>query len=234
MGRLAPVSAVLGRVEGLKGYHDITRYPDAAWFPAWCCSAGTRPCSSPTPNCSVTACGLPSPHRPRRCAGWSWRRTGYQRRRHCRGYPGRIGRNPARGRHRVVFCRDEGPRQGQAEAIRPICAVRRGDLFPDHGAAVSRYLKTSRWIGRTRRTRCHDQAELWSLAAPSAGPTSHARSQAWSSCSKAPGPPSRRGTRDVLGEHVQDLGRRRVRRLGGSPCETACRGRCRSDTASRP
>ncbi len=34
MGRLAPAhSAVLGRAEGVKGYHDITRYPDARQIP---------------------------------------------------------------------------------------------------------------------------------------------------------------------------------------------------------
>jgi MFS superfamily sulfate permease-like transporter len=33
VGRLAPHSAVLGRVDGVKGYHDITRYPEARRVP---------------------------------------------------------------------------------------------------------------------------------------------------------------------------------------------------------
>ena len=38
-----PHSAVLGRADGVKGYHDITRYPrGAAASPAWSCSAGMR------------------------------------------------------------------------------------------------------------------------------------------------------------------------------------------------
>jgi MFS superfamily sulfate permease-like transporter len=33
VGRLAPHSTVLGRAHGVKGYHDITRYPDARQIP---------------------------------------------------------------------------------------------------------------------------------------------------------------------------------------------------------
>ena len=48
-----PHSAVLGRVEGMKGYHDIARHPDARQIPGlvlfrW----DAPPCSSPTRNCS--------------------------------------------------------------------------------------------------------------------------------------------------------------------------------------
>jgi MFS superfamily sulfate permease-like transporter len=78
-----PHFAVLGRAEGVKGYHDITRYPRPASCPGWCCSAGTRRCSSPTPSCSASVCSTrgnesPTPVR--------WlvvaRRAGHQRRRH--------------------------------------------------------------------------------------------------------------------------------------------------------
>ena len=65
-----PHSAVLGRVDGVKGYHDITRYPrGAAASPGWSCSAGMRPCSSPTPSSSATACSRRWRARPRR-ASW--------------------------------------------------------------------------------------------------------------------------------------------------------------------
>ena len=35
-----PHSAVLGRAHGIKGYHDLKRYPDAARSPVWFCSGG--------------------------------------------------------------------------------------------------------------------------------------------------------------------------------------------------
>ena len=51
-----PHSAVLGRAEGVEGYHDITRYPTHARSLVWFSFAGTHPCSLPTPSCSRTAC----------------------------------------------------------------------------------------------------------------------------------------------------------------------------------
>jgi high affinity sulfate transporter 1 len=50
-----PHSAVLGRAAGIEGYHDITRYPTPAGYRAWSSFAGTRPCSSLTPNYSRSA-----------------------------------------------------------------------------------------------------------------------------------------------------------------------------------
>ena len=47
-----PHSAVLGRAEGVKGYHDITRYPGARQIPGLVLSAGMRLCSSPMPSYS--------------------------------------------------------------------------------------------------------------------------------------------------------------------------------------
>jgi MFS superfamily sulfate permease-like transporter len=67
-----PYDAVLGRVDDLKGYHDVTRYPDASASPAWCSSDGTRRCSSPTPRSSPTVSGRPSRRRRRRGDGRSW------------------------------------------------------------------------------------------------------------------------------------------------------------------
>jgi MFS superfamily sulfate permease-like transporter len=66
-----PYSAVLGKVEGIRGFHDITRYPNARQIRASSCFAGTRPCSSPTPSSSGNAF---SPWRQRLLpplAGWS-------------------------------------------------------------------------------------------------------------------------------------------------------------------
>jgi MFS superfamily sulfate permease-like transporter len=56
-----PYSAVLGRADGVHGFHDIKRYPARACCRAWCYSAGTHRCFSPTPSCSVTACWTPWP-----------------------------------------------------------------------------------------------------------------------------------------------------------------------------
>jgi MFS superfamily sulfate permease-like transporter len=50
-----PHSAVLGRVDGVRGYHDVTRYPDARQLPGLVLFRGTRRCFSPTRNCSRIA-----------------------------------------------------------------------------------------------------------------------------------------------------------------------------------
>ena len=118
-----PHSAVLGRAEGLEGYHDIKRYPDARLVPGLVLFRWDAPlffanaelfhdrvldavATSPTAGALAGRDG----------------RTGHERGRHCRGYVGRIGRNPARGGHRVLFRRDERPGQGQTEAIRAVRA----------------------------------------------------------------------------------------------------------------
>ncbi len=49
-----PHSAVLGRVEHLKGYHDITRYPQASRIPGLVLFRWMRHFSLPTPSCSAT------------------------------------------------------------------------------------------------------------------------------------------------------------------------------------
>ena len=67
-----PHSAVLGRVEqrqGLPRHQPLSA--GAAASRVWCCSAGTRRCSSPTRSSSATACSPRSRVRRRRCAG-SW------------------------------------------------------------------------------------------------------------------------------------------------------------------
>ena len=49
--------------------------PTPARYRAWCCFAGMRPCSSPTPNCSRNAFWRRRRNRPRQCAGWSLRQN---------------------------------------------------------------------------------------------------------------------------------------------------------------
>ena len=54
-----PHSAVLGRVDHVKGYHDITPLSGRKRvFRVWFCSAGTHRCSSPTQSSFATACSL--------------------------------------------------------------------------------------------------------------------------------------------------------------------------------
>ncbi len=103
-----PHSAILGRAEGVKGYHDITRYPDARQIPGLVLFRWDAPlffanaelfhdrvldavAASPTPVRWLVVAAA----------------AGHQRGRHGRGCAGRTGRDPARGRHRVVLCRDE-------------------------------------------------------------------------------------------------------------------------------
>ena len=66
-----PHCAVLGRVRGVRGYHDIEALPaGTSASPDWCCFAGMRRCSSPTPSSSrIASLTLWRVHR-RRCAGW--------------------------------------------------------------------------------------------------------------------------------------------------------------------
>ncbi len=68
-----PHHAVLGRADGVRGYHDVERYPTRAACRAWCCSAGMRRSSLRMRSCSRSACSGPSMNLPRRCSAWSWR-----------------------------------------------------------------------------------------------------------------------------------------------------------------
>ena len=134
-----PHSAVLGRVDDVKGYHDITRYPDARLIPGLVLFRWDAPlffanaeffhdrvldavASSPTPvrwlvvaaepvtSIDVTAADAIS----------------------------RARRHAARRRHRVVFRRDEGSSQGQAEALRTLHALRRAAFLCHHRRSCQR------------------------------------------------------------------------------------------------
>jgi MFS superfamily sulfate permease-like transporter len=65
-----PHSAVLGRVEHMKGYHDVARYPDARLIPGLVLFRWDAP-SSQTPSCSTNASWLPLQALQRQFAG-SW------------------------------------------------------------------------------------------------------------------------------------------------------------------
>ena len=68
-----PYDAVLGKVDGLKGYHDVTRYPTARRVPGLVLFRWDAPCSSPTPRSSPRTYARRSPPRRRRHAGSWWR-----------------------------------------------------------------------------------------------------------------------------------------------------------------
>ena len=127
-----PHSAVLGRVDGVKGYHDITRYPDARRIPGLVLFRWDAPlffanaelfhdrvleavAASPTPVRWVVVAAEPVTS------------VDVTVRRHA----GRARRDAARGGHRAALRRDEGPGQGQAEALRTVRAPGRGSLLSD-------------------------------------------------------------------------------------------------------
>ena len=57
VGRLAPaLRGARPRRRRARATTTSSAIPRRGWCPAWCCSAGTRRCSSPTPSCSTTAC----------------------------------------------------------------------------------------------------------------------------------------------------------------------------------
>jgi len=104
-----PHSAVLGRVERVKGYHDITQHPEARLIPGLV----TVPLGCTAPFRQRRAV-------PRACPGCRCRLTharplaggrggaGHERGRHRSRRRQRTRRHPACRRHRVLFRRDEG------------------------------------------------------------------------------------------------------------------------------
>ena len=53
---LASLPGVLGRIDGLKGYHYTSGHPQAKTYRAWRTTGSTARCSSPTPTPSGTRC----------------------------------------------------------------------------------------------------------------------------------------------------------------------------------
>ena len=120
-----PHSAVLGRVDRVKGYHDITRYPDARLIPGLVLFRWDAPlffanaelfhervldavASSPTPVRWLVVAAEPVTSVDVTAADAV-----------CE-----LDDDAARRRHRAVLRRDEGPGQGQAETLRALRALR--------------------------------------------------------------------------------------------------------------
>ena len=70
-----PYSAVLGRADGVKGYHDITRYPDARRIPGLVLFRWDAPLFFANAELFKERVLDAVANRPRRYAGWSSRRS---------------------------------------------------------------------------------------------------------------------------------------------------------------
>ena len=127
-----PHSAVLGRAHGVKGYHDITRYPDACQIPGLVLFRWDAPlffanaeffkeraldavAKSPTPVRWLVVAAEPVTSVDVTAAR----------------YARRTGRGAACAGYRALFCRAQGPRKGQAEEIRIIGAAWRKLFLPN-------------------------------------------------------------------------------------------------------
>ena len=145
-----PHSAVLGRVDRVKGYHDITRYPDARLIPGLVLFRWDAPlffanaelfhervldavASSPTPVRWLVVAAEPVTSVDVTAADVARRAR----------------RRPARRGHRAVLRRDEGSGQGQAEALRALHPPRRADVLRDDRRSGERLSRDpSRRLGR--------------------------------------------------------------------------------------
>ena len=180
-----PHSAVLGRAEGVKGYHDITRYPDARQIPGLVLFRWDAPlffanaelfkervldaaATSPTPVRWLVVAAEPVTSVDVTAADML---AELDETLHAAG-------------HRVVLRRAQGPRQGQAEAIRTVRAVRRRSLLSDHRRRGQRLSREPRrrigWIGRSGLKRAPQDRKQRRLSSPrSKASTLRMRSVGW-------------------------------------------------------
>ncbi len=137
-----PHSAVLGRVDRVKGYHDITRYPQARRIPGLVLFRWDAPlffanaelfhdrvleavATSPTPVRWVVVAAEPVTSVDVTAAD----------------IVAELDDALQRCGHRVVLRGDEGSGQGQAEALRTVRALGEETFFPTVGEAVNAYLE---------------------------------------------------------------------------------------------
>jgi hypothetical protein len=136
-----PHYAVLGRVTGMRGYHDIKRYPMRVSSPDFCCSVGMP--------AVLRQCRVVSPAHSRSRGEFAYAgqadhrggRAGHQHRRDLGGHARRTRAGPAGVGHRAAVRRIEGSGQGQAEALRTARAFRHHELLSHPGAAIDAYLE---------------------------------------------------------------------------------------------
>ena len=138
-----PHFAVLGRVDGLKGYHDIKRYPEARRIPGLVLFRWDAPLffanaelfhqrvheavtESPTPVRRVVVAAEPVTSVDVTAADML----------------AELDADTQSRGHRAVLRGDEGPGEGQAEALRALRQFGERVFFPTIGAAVNAYLQT--------------------------------------------------------------------------------------------
>ena len=138
-----PHSAVLGRADGVKGYHDITRYPDARLIPGLVLFRWDAPlffanaelfhdrvldavAASPTPVRWLVVAAEPVTSVDVTAADMLAELDDTL---HAAGIE-------------LCFAEMKDPGQGQAQAIRAVRAAWRGAFFPTMESAVSSYLET--------------------------------------------------------------------------------------------
>ena len=128
-----PHHAILGRADGVEGYHDITRYPGAHLIPGLVLFRWDAPLFFANAEWFQGAPAGRGGGFPHTCPPGS--RLGgacYQRGCNGRGHAAGTGRNPCLERqHRTLLCGDERPGQRQTEAFRALPAPRRACIFSD-------------------------------------------------------------------------------------------------------
>ena len=129
-----PHSTVLGRVDGVRGYHDIKRYPACA--PDTRFGAVPLGCAAVLRQCRTVRIASSGRHRRITDTGQAHRRlgrAGHQRRRNLCRCVERALPHPASRTDRTAFRRNEGSGERQAQALRTARGARQRHLSPDAG-----------------------------------------------------------------------------------------------------
>ena len=139
-----PHFAVLGRVDGIRGFHDVERYPDARLVPGLLLFRWDAPlffANAELFQKSHTGDCRPGTHSG--ATGHRGCRAGHQCRRDLSGHACRTRADSAGIEHRAAFRGDEGPGQGQAETLWPVRPLRQYNLSPDRGRRCRRLSRRS-------------------------------------------------------------------------------------------
>ena len=138
-----PHSAVLGRVDGVKGYHDIARYPDARRMPGlvlfrWDAPLFFANAELFQERVLEAVAASPTPVRLAHRGG----RTGHQHRRHLGRHARRTGCRPATRRaSSCCFAEMKDPVKDKLKRFGLFAELGERAFFPTIGSAVSAYLE---------------------------------------------------------------------------------------------
>ena len=151
-----PHSAILGRAEGVKGYHDITRYPEARQIPGlvlfrWDAPLFFANAEFFRERALDAVAHAPSPPRWLVIAAEPVTSVDVT----AADVLFELDRTLQEFGRRACLRRIEGPCEGQAEALRPVRADRREELLPDDRRGRRRFSRHLRCrLGRLGRARC--------------------------------------------------------------------------------